>query len=157
MSLCAILFTVLCHRHHSFWALPSTALGDISICHTWNLSLWNYLLLFLAIKMVGIMGGGRTYWVRNETCIYGHVLFHKGQSCSCFCKPWWESVEISPHYSLHDRMYQLFKYRNAYFKCKRSFHRKINSKRTTKKWQTQKIPSLFSLLRLFKYVLVNSW
>lgn len=129
--MCAILFTVLCHRHHSFWALPSTVLGDISICHTWNLSLRNYLLLFLAMKIMGMWVGGLIEW-EMRLAYMDMFCSCKGQSCSCLCKPWWGSVELSPHYSLHDRTYQLFKYRSAYFKCKRSFHRKINTKRTTK-------------------------
>lgn len=135
--MCAILFTVLCHRHHSFWALPSIVLDDISICHTWNLSRWNYLLLFLAMKIVG-MGGGRTYWVRNETCIYGHVLFCKGRSCSCFCKLWWESGNSVHTTACMIGHISCSNIEMPILNARHPFTGKLTPKEQPKKWHTQK-------------------
>lgn len=106
LSLYAILFTLLCHRLHSFWVLPSTVLGDISICHTWNLSLWNYLLLFLAMKIMGMGVGGCIEW-EMRLAYMDMFCSCKGWSCLCLYKQWWESAGLGPHYSLQDRRYQL--------------------------------------------------
>lgn len=142
MPFCSQYYATVTIVSEHFLAL----LGDISICHTWNLSLWNYLLLFLAMKMVG-MGGGRTSWVRNEPCIYGHVLFPKGRSCSCFCKPvsggkMWNSVHTTActigHISCSNTEMHIWNARNP-------FTGKLTPKeqQQQKKAYTKKIPHCF--------------
>lgn len=84
---------IIMHRHHSFWILLSTVLGDISICHTWNLSLCNYLLLFLARKLMGIGVGGCIKW-EIRLAYMDMFCSCKAWSCSCVYKQWWESAGL---------------------------------------------------------------